>query len=201
MRSHRVVFAGMFCGGLLVGSCSLPISTQAASAPRAAEAHDGRHDFDFELGSWNFRVKRLLQPLSGSQRWIELDGTTKTCKLWHGRAQIEQMEVSGAGQSIEGMTLRLYNPQTSQWSLYWATSKAGALGGPPNVGQFKNGVGEFYAEDTYNGRYILIRYVWSRITPASAHFEQSFSDDGGRTWETNWITDQTRVAQAADCAP
>lgn len=193
-----VACVGMLLVALLAGSCQVPARAQAA-APSSA-MRDGRHDFDFELGTWKFRVRRLANAMSGGHRWVELDGTTKTCRLWNGRAQIEQMEVSGAGQSIEGMTLRLYNPQTHQWSLYWATSKGGSIGGPPNIGEFKDGVGEFYADDMYEGRYVLIRYVWSRITARSAHFEQSLSGDGGRTWVANWITDQWRVAPAADCA-
>jgi hypothetical protein len=198
MGRMGLVCLGALSGTLIAGSCSIP--ARAEPAAQSAAIHDGQHDFDFELGAWKFRVKRLPNALSGGQRWVELDGTTKTCRLWHGRAQIEQMEVSGAGQSIEGMTLRLYSPQTRQWSLYWATSNAGTMGGPPNIGEFRNGVGEFYAHDLYEGRYVLIRYVWSRITPTSAHFEQSLSADGGRTWVANWITDQWRVAPAADCA-
>jgi hypothetical protein len=201
MRRLTVALAGALCGSLLLASCcmSARAADASASAPRSSGVHDGQHDFDFELGAWKFRVRRLPNALSGGHRWVELDGTTKTCRLWNGRAQIEQMEVSGGGQSIEGMTLRLYNPQTHQWSLYWATSKGGTIAGPPNIGEFKNGVGEFYADDIYEGRYVLIRYVWSRITPTTAHFEQSLSDDGGRTWVANWITDQWRVAPAADC--
>jgi hypothetical protein len=198
MRAIALMCVAALSGAMIAGSCSMP--AKAGPAAHSAAVHDGQHDFDFELGAWKFRVKRLPNALSGGQRWIELDGTTRTCRLWHGRAQIEQMDVSGGGQSIQGMTLRLYNPQTQQWSLYWATSKGGTIGGPPNIGEFKNGVGEFYADDMYEGRYVLIRYVWSRITPTSAHFEQSLSADGGRTWVANWITDQWRVAPAADCA-
>jgi hypothetical protein len=198
MRRIGLMCVGAMSGAMIAGSCSMPAKAQPAAQP--AGVRDGQHDFDFELGAWKFRVKRLPNALSGGRRWVELDGTTSTCRLWHGRSQIEQMEVSGGGQSIEGMTLRLYSPQTHQWSLYWATSKAGMIGGPPNIGEFKNGVGEFYADDMYEGRYVLIRYVWSRITPTSAHFEQSLSADGGRTWVANWITDQWRVAPAADCA-
>jgi hypothetical protein len=86
----------------------------------------------------------------------------------------------------------LYNPQSHQWSLYWANSKDGILV-VPQIGQFKNGVGEFYAQDTINGKSILIRFVWSNMTSGTPHFEQAFSDDGGKTWEVNWITDQTRI--------
>jgi hypothetical protein len=146
-----------------------------------------------ELGSWKIHLKRLEHPLTGSKTWVEFDGTSVTRKVWDGRSQIEEFEVDSPSGHIEGLTLRLYNPQSHQWSLYWANSKAGTMGGPPNVGEFKDGRGEFLCQDTFEGRMILIRYVWSDITPKTAHFEQSFSDDGGKTWEVNWITDQTRV--------
>jgi hypothetical protein len=172
---------------------AFPQGSQKASATPTQGAQAGQHDFDFELGTWKIHLKKLEHPLSGSKTWIEFDGTSVTRKLWNGRAQIEQFETEGAGGHVEGMTLRLYNPKAHQWSLYWANSKDGILT-QPTVGEFTNGRGEFYDQEPFNGRAIFVRYVWSNITPTSAHFEQSFSDDGGKTWEVNWITDQTRVS-------
>jgi hypothetical protein len=171
------------------------------SAPQGSAEHDGRHDFDFEIGTWRIHLKRLDRRLVGSTTWVEFDGTSVTRKVWGGRANLEEFEVDSPTGHIEGMTLRLYDPQTRQWSLYWATSKSGAMG-PPTIGEFKNGRGEFFDTEPSgpNGRSILIRFVWSDITPNSAHFEQSFSDDGGKTWEVNWITDQTRVVDESDKA-
>ncbi len=177
--------------------CLLSFPFAAFSQSSNAAARDGQHDFDFELGSWKIHLSRLDHPLTGSKKWVEFDGTTVTRKVWDGRAQLEEFEVGAPSGRIEGLTVRLYNPQTHQWSLYWANSKLGAMGGPPNVGEFKNGRGEFYSQDTLNGRVILTRYIWSDITPNSAHFEQAFSDDGGKTWEVNWITNQTRVKDEA----
>jgi hypothetical protein len=155
---------------------------------------DGQHGFDFEIGTWKIHLKRLDGRLVGSTKWVEFDGTSVTRKVWDGRANLEEFEVDSPTGHIEGMTLRLYDPQTRQWSLYWATSKSGAMGAP-TIGEFKNGRGEFFDTEPSgpNGRSILVRFVWSDITANSAHFEQSFSDDGGKTWEVNWITDQTRV--------
>jgi hypothetical protein len=158
----------------------------------AAAEHDGQHDFDFEYGSWNIHLKRRLNPLTGSNTWTEFDGTSVTQKLWDGRAQIEQFETDGPNGHIEGMTLRLYNTQTHQWSLYWANSKNGKLD-QPMTGEFKNGVGEFYDQEPLNGKMIYVRFIWSETETGKPHFEQSFSDDGGKTWEVNWITDQTSV--------
>lgn len=170
-------------------------SPETSPAPTAAAAHDGQGDFDFELGSWKIHLKRLVNPLSGSTKWIEFDGTSVTRKVWDGRAQLEEFETDGAAGHIEGLTLRLYNPKSRQWSLYWANSKDGSMGGPPNVGEFRDGVGNFYCMDSYHGKTVLVRYEWSKITPTTAHFEQSYSEDGGKTWEANWITDQTRVSE------
>ena len=168
----------------------------ATPEPQAATAgHNGQRDFDFEIGSWKIHLKRLLRPLTGSSTWTEFDGTTVTQKVWGGRANLEQFESDGASGHIEGLTLRLYGPQSHQWSLYWANGKDGVLG-LPTIGEFKDGRGEFFDQEAFQGRAIFVRYVWSEITPTSAHFEQSFSEDGGKTWEANWITDQTRVNEA-----
>jgi hypothetical protein len=168
-------------------------SGAANTAPQSTTERDGQHDFDFELGSWKIHLKRRLHPLTGSNTWIDFDGTSVTRKVWEGRSQIEEFETDGAGGHIEGLTLRLYNPQTHQWSLNWANAKDGTLVAP-QVGQFKDGRGEFYGQDTLNGKLIYIRFIWSNTDSNTPHFEQSFSDDGGKTWEVNWITDQTRVA-------
>ncbi len=180
----------------VIGSLS-PASAQteaaaANGAPQATTERDGQHDFDFELGSWKIHLKRRLHPLTGSNNWVDFDGTSITRKVWEGRSQLEEFETDGAGGHIEGLTLRLYNPQTHQWSLNWANAKDGTIVAP-QVGQFKDGRGEFYGQDTLNGKLIYIRFIWSNTDSNMPHFEQSFSDDGGKTWEVNWITDQTRV--------
>jgi hypothetical protein len=172
---------------------------QRASSVQTAADHDGQHDFDFELGSWKIHLKQLLHPLSGSSTWVEFDGTSVTRRVWDGKAQIEEFETVGTKGHVEGLTLRLYHPESHQWYLYWANSRDGAMG-VPTVGDFKDGRGEFYDQEPINGRMIFVRYVWSNITPNSAHFEQSFSGDGGKTWEVNWITDQTRIPDSGGAA-
>jgi hypothetical protein len=191
----KVWFRGLGIGLMVVafGLSGARVATQEnAATSKAAERRDGQRDFDFELGHFKIHLKKLVKPLTGSTQWVEYDGTSVTRKVWDGKAQIEEFEVDGAPGHIEGLTLRLYNPASHQWSLYWANSRQGVMGGPPNVGEFKDGRGEFYAQDTFGDRTILIRFIWSEITPTTAHFEQSFSDDGGKTWEVNWITDQVR---------
>ncbi|MGB9236172.1 MAG: hypothetical protein WCC04_17330 [Terriglobales bacterium] len=164
-----------------------------AGGQRMTSERDGQHDFDPLIGAWKFHLKKLLHPLTGSTNWVEFDGTGVCYKIWDGRSQMDTIELDSpdAGH-IEGLTLRLYNPQSHQWRLYWANSKIGILD-PPQIGEFKNGRGEFFAQDTINGKVVLIRFAWTNMDTNSPHFEQSFSDDGGKTWEVNWITDQTRV--------
>ena len=196
MPTPKLTWAALVLGSLFMAGCCLQAA--AATSPIAgssAAAHDGSHDFDFELGYWHIHLKKLLHPLSGAHDWVEYDGTTRTRSLWGGGAEIEEFNVKGSNGAIQGLTLRVYNPQSGQWSLYWSTPRIGQIGGPPNVGEFKNGVGYFYCWDTYNGRYVLQRFEWSRVNTDTPHFEQSFSDDGGKTWEVNWITDQTRIAK------
>lgn len=173
-----------------------PARTQAAPAapgtPAAAAERDGQHDFDFLIGTWKAHLKRLEKPLTGSSTWLEYDGTFVARKVWGGKANLDEAELDGPAGHIEGLTLRLYNPETHLWSLHWANSKDGVMA-VPTVGQFKDGRGLFYDQEVWHGKSIFVRYAWSDITPSSAHFEQSFSVDGGATWEVNWITDQTRL--------
>jgi hypothetical protein len=171
---------------------------QASPAPAAQQRYsvaaprDGQHDFDFEIGVWKTRLKRLVHPLSGSTTWVELDGTTVVRKVWNGRANLAELETDAASGHLEVLSLRLYNPQSRQWSLNTANVKSGTLS-VPTIGEFKDGRGEFFDQESYNGRTILVRNVWSDITADSCRFEQSFSDDGGKTWEVNWIAVDTRV--------
>ena len=203
----RIAAKRTFAAATLIFVLPLPLTIaqaqQNASAQPANRAEvgttserDGHHDFDFELGSWKIHLKKLAHPLSGSTTWVEFDGTSVTRKVWDGRAQIEEFETdSAAAGHIEGLTLRLYNPESHQWSLYWANAKDGILV-VPQIGEFKNGQGEFYGQDTFNGKSIFVRFIWSETNTNKPHFEQSFSEDGGKTWEVNWITDQTRVTDA-----
>ena len=194
-KNLTCMFLVVFLGGCMLSAMAQTESDTTAAQPPGGE-RDGQRDFDFELGSWKIHLKRRLHPLTGSNTWVEFDGTSVTRKIWDGRAQIEEFETDGAGGHIEGLTLRTYNPQAHEWNLYWANSKKGLLE-VPQVGRFRDGIGEFYANDTLDGKPILVRFIWSKTDTDMPHFEQSFSTDGGKTWEVNWITDQTRVPGTA----
>jgi|SRR5215469_18275527 len=165
-----------------------PLSTSAASAPAAV---DGRHDFDWDIGSWKTHQKRLLHPLTGSTTWVEYRGTDVVRKIWDG-ANTGDIEADGLAGHLQIYAVRLYNPDSRQWSVYFTNPATGSFG-VPVTGEFKGGRADFYDQEPYNGRNILVRFSVSDIAPDSCHFEQAFSDDGGKTWEVNFIVDETRV--------
>jgi hypothetical protein len=162
-----------------------------AEKPAGPEMRDGQHDFDFALGTWKTHISVMQHPLSGSTSWTQIEGTAVIRKVWDGRADLEEIEGDSATGHFEGMTLRLYNPQAHQWNLYWANGKDGTLA-TAMVGEFKDGRGVFYDQETNNGRAILSRNIYFDITPTSYRFEQAYSDDGGQTWETNFTAALTR---------
>ncbi len=174
------------------------ISPAQSSRPSArqnsqpSQRRDEQHDFDFEIGTWKTHLRRLLHPLTGSTTWVEYEGTTVVRKVWNGRANLVELVADGPAGHFEGLNLRLYNPQSHQWSLNFASSSGGTMS-QPTIGEFKNGRGEFFDQETLNDRAIFVRFVISDITPNSCRFEQAFSDDGGKTWEVNWIAVDTRV--------
>jgi hypothetical protein len=165
---------------------------RTSAEPAAETVSAGRNrDFDFHFGRWKTHVSRLQQPLTGSKTWVEYDGTSDVAPVWNGRASLFQLDVAGPAGRIEGMGLRLFNPQTHEWSLNWANSRENTVG-VPMIGAFRNGRGEFLDQELYDGRAILVRNTFSDITPDGSRFEQAFSADGGKTWETNWIMTWSR---------
>jgi hypothetical protein len=191
-RLVRLRFLLVLCGAALAAQTGASGGATEVPPPR----RDGPHDFDFEIGTWKTRLSRLLHPLTGSTTWVQYEGTTVVRKVWDGRANLVELEVDGPQGHIEGLSLRLYNPESRQWSLNFSNSAGGTLS-PPTIGEFRDGRGEFFSQETLGGRAILVRFVISDITPDSCRFEQAFSDDGGKTWEANWIATDTRVKDAA----
>lgn len=178
---------------IILCSLSLHSVTANAAAPEAAVERDGARDFDFETGTWTTHLRRLRNPLSsGAAAWVEYEGTTVVRKVLDGRANLVELVVSGPAGRIEGLSLRLYQPQTRQWTLNFANIADGMMT-QPMTGAFHNGVGEFYGPDTLRGRAILVRFLISPVTPDTYRFEQAFSPDGGKTWEVNWLATDTRV--------
>ena len=195
--AHLLVSAFTLC---TLSSSAVAQSGSAGARPDSVQHRDGQRDFDFEIGTWNTHLRRLERPLSGSESWVEYQGTSVVSKVWDGRANLVELDVEGPSGRIEGLSLRLYNPQSRQWSLNFASARGGTMT-PPVIGEFKNGRGEFYGQEIFNGRAIFVRFVITVLTPDTARFEQSFSDDGGKTWETNWIAIDTRVKDGRGTEP
>jgi hypothetical protein len=194
-RPLRIYFP--LCGLLVLlqplqGLARQPSDAAKPGMQAAAKERDGQHDFDWDVGAWKVHMKRLLHPLTGSTTWAEYQGTDVVRKVWDGRANLGEVEVDGPAGHLELLTLRLYNPQAHQWSINIASSAAGSLA-PPAIGEFKDGRAEFYDQEPYNGKTILVRLGISDITKDSCRFDQAFSTDGGRTWEVNLIVTETLV--------
>lgn len=154
--------------------------------------HDGRNDFDFFIGRWKAHNRRLRERLKGSNDWEEIEGEAVITTVLGGMGNIDEITMERETGRLEGLTLRLYNPVSRQWSLYWASSLDGILQ-PPFIGSFVDGRGEFYSQESFEGRSIFCRFICSNITETSCRWEQAFSPDGGKTWETNWIAKLTRL--------
>lgn len=172
----------------------------AASQPRvvvaavdnAAAERDGRHDFDFLIGSWHVHHRRLRHALAHSTEWYGFDGTCLFRTVLD-FANMDENVLDMPSKRVYGVTVRFYNRSTHEWSIYWGTDKLGDLALPATVGKFdEHGIGRFYDHETFEGKPIVVRYTWTHPTPNAPHWEQAFSSDGGKTWETNWTSDFTR---------
>jgi len=175
--------------GLLLGG--LAVAAQGAETP----SHDGARDFDFLMGSWNVHNRRLRERLKGSTTWDEFEATNVARPLLGGIGNEDVYRTEYAG-GFTGMSFRFYDKAKGEWSIYWADSRRGVLD-PPVVGSFARDVGTFEGADVFEGRPIRVRFIWSRVTTPTPRWEQAFSADGGKTWETNWTMEFTRKEHAA----
>jgi hypothetical protein len=158
--------------------------------PKAARAT--KHDFDFLFGSWTVHNRYLKGRLRHSSEWVEFDAQSHVEPLLDGFGHLDRMTAVRDGSPFEGITLRLFDPTTGEWSIHWADTGRARTLLPPVVGRFSGGVGEFFGDETVDGKKVLCRFLWTRPTTSSAQWEQAFSEDGGKTWETNWIMTFTR---------
>ena len=187
--------------GLLTLSLAIPGMSSAQSnqdpsheMSRMDSAASGLHDFDFLVGRWRVHHRKLKARLANSHDWIEFEGTLYTQPLMSGYSNVDDTVLDVPGAPYRGVALRSYDPKSQQWSIWWLDSRTplGPLD-PPMKGGFKNGVGTFYGDDMLNGKKVLARFLWTDITPTSGHWEQAYSPDGGKTWETNWVQDIRRL--------
>jgi len=186
---RRILVAGLSAFLLIAMTASGDASTAPASSPAA----DGQGDFDWEIGKWRTTVRVLAEPLSGSpDEWLQFTGTSDVVPLMDRRANVVELDVSGPSGRIEGLNLRLYEPQAQRWSSTFVNIRDGLLT-PSVYGGFHDGVGTFYGDDQLDGRPIRVRFLVFRHGQDEARFEQAFSDDGGATWETNWFAVDRRI--------
>jgi hypothetical protein len=178
---------------LAASAASAPVYTPYPAVPTT---RDGRNDFNFAYGTSHTRYRVLKDRLVGSHQWYECHGTSVFRPFWGGGGNLEEGDMKCPNRYITLMTVRLYDPQTYQWTLWWGTKKLG-IQPPPQVGHFgANGVGDFYSYDNWKGTPIVCRFHWTKLN-GNPHFEQAFSTDGGKSWEVNWITDTERVSSSS----
>jgi hypothetical protein len=196
LRSKLIGQCMLVCGAALLLCAAKATPQTTARAAQASEERDGQHDFDFQFGSWKVHNRRLLHPLTGSNEWVEFDGTVVARPVWGGRANMDEFEADAPSGHIEGMTVRTYNAKAHEWSIYWANQRTGVVSLPATVGKFNDhGIGEFYDQEEFNGRTIFVRFIWTVQSAEQTRWEQAFSIDGGKTWETNWIITASKVKE------
>lgn len=154
--------------------------------------NDGRNDFDFLTGTWKVNHRMLKERLKGSTDWLEFEGDTTDQKILNGIGNMDDNIIHMPTGPVHAIALRLFNLQSKEWSIYWSTDRTGILN-VPMIGGFKDGTGLFYSQEIFEGRHIYSRFIWSKIAADSCQWEQAFSEDGGKTWETNWIMEFERV--------
>jgi len=156
-------------------------------------AHDDHaHDWDWLVGRWNVRHRRLKARLAGSREWEEFTGSSIVWLTMAGLGTVDDNVIDLPGGAYRAVGIRSFDVKTALWSIWWLDGRNPTID-PPVRGGFKDGIGLFTGDDTFNGRPIVVRFRWTAITPTSAHWEQAFSPDGGKTWETNWVMEFTRA--------
>jgi|SRR5215831_19003953 len=191
MKASKSAFLSLFLLSVLL---AVPSLAQTTSNPANLPQRDGAHDFDFLIGDWKAHVRRLPDRLNNSNTWVEYNGISNHKKILDSNSNFEEFDVTSTDKKlrIKAQTLRLYNPTSRQWSIYLVDVDNGTLNLPPVIGQFNGNRGEFFDQEDFKSRAILVRYVWLNISPTSARMEQSFSPDGGKTWEVNWVCELSR---------
>lgn len=174
----------LFCFAFLFGAVGV------AHADTTPTTRDGSHDFDFFFGRWTGVQHKLKHRLANSNEWEDFESFSVVRPLLGGRANTDTVVLKGE-KSVTGVTFRTYDPTKRQWSIYWVTPQSTTLD-TPVVGGFVDGIGTFYGDDTWDGKPIRVRFIWSHIDLTHARWEQAFSTDAGKTWETNWVANFTR---------
>jgi hypothetical protein len=158
---------------------------------------DAVHDFDFITGNWRVHHRRLRERLADNHEWVEFEGTMTSQKVLGGFGNIDDNALHLPEGAYRALALRAYDPDKNRWSIWWFDGRAPSKIDPPVVGRFENGVGTFYGDDAIKGEPLRVRFFWTEVTSRTPHWEQAFSIDGGKTWETNWTMDFTKLLLSA----
>jgi hypothetical protein len=195
MKCLRIALAVVGAAFVIAASAPVFASQDYPKAPTPAPNLSGLHDFDFFFGTWHTHHRKLTERLAGSHDWVQFDGTISVRPMLNGWANVDDNVFNiPNGGTYRGVTLRSYDGVTGMWNIWWLDSRTpSAPLDPPVRGRFVNGIGVFYANDTLRGKPVKVRFTWSHISATTAHWEQAFSGDGGKTWETNWVTDFTKT--------
>lgn len=182
---------GLVAGTSLLTS-PLPAAVRRAGLANGDEAQaDAAIGFDFLIGDWRVRHRKLKRRLAGDTTWFEFPGTLSVRKILGGRGNIDENVLDDPAGRYEASSLRLFNPEAGQWSIYWIDARNPSVD-PPVIGRFENGLGSFYNDDLFEKRPIRVRFTYQSLTARTAQWTQAFSADAGENWETNWIMDFTR---------
>jgi hypothetical protein len=157
-----------------------------------ASPQSSLNDFDFFVGKWKLQNKKLKTRLNNCAEWEEFESTQEMYKIINGLGNIDNFLANFNGQPFEGMSLRLFNPVSRLWSIYWADSNRGVLD-PPVVGSFENGIGHFFARDVFENKNILVVFRWDARDTNNPIWSQAFSDNEGFDWEWNWFMYMSRI--------
>ncbi len=192
-RDMLVAAIGVVGGMMIPGAAGAAEHSQDISDPVDPAFAPFARDWDWLVGSWSVRHRRLRDRLAGSTRWDEFSGTCSNWPLMHGQGNVDDNVLDLPSGRYRGVGVRAFNVQTRQWAIWWIDSRTPGIE-PPVLGGFAGGVGTFTGDDTWKGRPVKVRYRWTKITPTSANWDQASSPDGGATWETNWHMDFTRTS-------
>ncbi len=156
--------------------------------------NSSQNDFDFLIGKWKIKNRKLKTRLNNCNEWVEFEAVGEMCKILNGVGNIDNFITTFDGKPFEGMSLRLFNPKTKLWKIYWADSNMGVLD-IPVVGSFENNLGYFLAKDIFQQREIVVAFCWNATDSNNPIWSQAFSDDKGKTWEWNWYMYMSKIEE------
>jgi hypothetical protein len=193
MKNFRATFTAATLAAAMGSMAPAHASQDPPKPVQPAANMAGLHDFDFEVGEW--RVHHRVKRPADNPDWLEFDGICSDRGVMNGQVNVEDNRFDKPSGVDRGVAVRAYDPKTGQWAIWWIDGRDTFRNiDPPVKGRFENGIGTFYSDDTFKGKPIRVRIVWSRITPTSAHWEQAYSFDAGKTWDTNWTMDFQRTS-------